>query len=235
MKDKRFSNVGKKIKAKSVKKCKRKIKSIAVHCLYTTPDMDVGAKDVHSWHISRGWSGVGYHYIIRRDGTIEIGRDQDLVGAHVKGNNKNTIGVAYAGGAKRIGRELVSDYDKETPEQRRSLIALTHHLAEVNGISTRKILGHNEYPDVHKSCPNLTMPLIRNGTEQIDTVYGVNRFWATSEKHLAETKNSRWISLMNDAIKISKTPFAIGGDGLPIPLSDNAGDIIEAIVIAAGR
>ncbi len=74
-------------------------KHIVVHCTATRPNQPAGAKEVHQWHIARGWAGIGYHYVIRRDGTIETGRSPDnSVGAHVGGHNYNTVGVSLEGG-----------------------------------------------------------------------------------------------------------------------------------------
>ena len=72
---------------------------IAVHCSATRPSMDVGVKEIDQWHRARGFSGgVGYHYVIRRDGTLEHGRAEAAVGAHVEGYNHNSVGVCLGGG-----------------------------------------------------------------------------------------------------------------------------------------
>jgi len=60
--------------------------------------MDIGAKKIRQWHKLRGWSDIGYHYVIRRDGRIELGRPIEQVGAHVKGHNSDSIGVCMVGG-----------------------------------------------------------------------------------------------------------------------------------------
>lgn len=158
----RYSKVGKKIEITEIARSSRKIKKIAVHCLYTPSTMDVGAKEVHEWHKERGWSGIGYHFIIRRDGSVEIGRGIDYIGAHVRGNNRNTIGIAYAGGAKRDGKKLVTDYDNLSNEQKSALFTLAHYLSEIHGLKKDKILGHCEFPRVYKSCPNLNMQALRD-------------------------------------------------------------------------
>ena len=78
----------------------RDITEVVVHWTGTYIDQDIGAEDVHSWHQARGWSGCGYHYIIRRDGTIERGRPINYTGAHAKanGHNNQSIGVSFVGG-----------------------------------------------------------------------------------------------------------------------------------------
>ena len=69
---------------------------IVVHHIGNT-DEDVSAAEVHKWHLANGWAGIGYHYLIRKDGTIERGRPMDTVGAHTYGYNKNSIGINIVG------------------------------------------------------------------------------------------------------------------------------------------
>ena len=70
---------------------KRKINKIIIHCSATPPSMDVDANTVDEWHKQRGWSGIGYHFFVKRDGQIELGRPLEKSGAHTKGHNKNSI------------------------------------------------------------------------------------------------------------------------------------------------
>lgn len=65
-------------------------------------DMDVGVKEIREWHKEKGWRDVGYHYVIKRDGTIEAGRPLDQIGAHVRGYNSRSIGICIVGGKKTI-------------------------------------------------------------------------------------------------------------------------------------
>ena len=76
----------------------RPIKSFVVHCADTPASMDIGVEEIDQWHRQRGWVGIGYHYVIRRDGTVEEGRPVELPGAHVRGHNKYTIGICLVGG-----------------------------------------------------------------------------------------------------------------------------------------
>src|SRR5690606_114532 len=76
----------------------RFINLLVIHCAATTPLMDIGAKEIDVWHKQRGWSKIGYHFVIRRNGVIEKGRDISEVGAHVEGYNKNSIGICMVGG-----------------------------------------------------------------------------------------------------------------------------------------
>ena len=73
--------------------------------------------DVHKWHLQNGWSGIGYHFLVRKDGSIHRGRPIDTVGAHTYGKNSDSIGVCFEGNfetetmsaaQKQAGAELVT-------------------------------------------------------------------------------------------------------------------------------
>lgn len=237
----KFGKLGKKVKTKDIKRSKRVIRQIAVHCAFTPPDLDIGAKEINQWHKQRGWSGIGYHYIIRRDGTVEIGRDVDYAGAHVHGYNRYTIGMSYVGGAKRSGKKLVSDIDNATKAQRKTIIALSHHLAKIHELPTRDILGHNEFPNVHKSCPNLSMTAIREGQPVQDMKppysepqYQKFRFSKRSLRRLKATGNKTYINQMKSAIKYSPVDITIKQDGTwgeyPTPKEEGERAIKKAII-----
>lgn len=71
---------------------------LVVHCSATKPDADIGVREIDGWHRQRGFDAVGYHYIIRRDGRIENGRPEGVIGAHARGHNAHSIGVCLVGG-----------------------------------------------------------------------------------------------------------------------------------------
>ena len=79
-------------------KTRLKTDYIVIHCSATRPSQDIGATDIDTWHRTRGFNGIGYHYVIRRDGTVEKGRDITVSGAHVEGYNHNSVGVCLVGG-----------------------------------------------------------------------------------------------------------------------------------------
>ena len=70
---------------------------IVVHHIGMPNNDDVSAETVHEWHLNQGWAGIGYHFLIRKDGTIEQGRPLGTVGAHVYGENRHTVGINLAG------------------------------------------------------------------------------------------------------------------------------------------
>ena len=73
---------------------------IVLHCSQTRPSQNIGAKEIDRWHREIGWLKIGYHKVLRRDGTEENGRGIDEIGAHVKDYNHNSIGICLVGGAK---------------------------------------------------------------------------------------------------------------------------------------
>lgn len=120
------------------------VKYIAVHCADTPEGRVFTAADIDAWHKLRGFSKIGYHFVVRLDGTIEKGRDLDEVGAHVKGYNRSSIGVCYIGGA--------NGKDTRTQEQKISLVYLLGFLKRV--FKNAEVVGHNQFPGVKKTCPN---------------------------------------------------------------------------------
>lgn len=70
---------------------------IVVHHTGNPVDDDLGAEEIHASHKAQGWAGIGYHYVIRKDGTIEVGRPVWSVGAHAYGRNRDTIGIHVCG------------------------------------------------------------------------------------------------------------------------------------------
>ena len=79
----------------------RKITEFIIHCSATREGQDVTAADIRRWHVQgNGWKDIGYHFVIRLDGTIELGRPIAEVGAQCAGHNAESIGICYVGGMK---------------------------------------------------------------------------------------------------------------------------------------
>ena len=76
---------------------------IVWHCSATAPKHNTKLEDIRRWHKEKGWSDVGYHFVIERDGKIRAGRHPDSVGAHVRGHNHNSIGICLVGGLDDYG------------------------------------------------------------------------------------------------------------------------------------
>ena len=109
--------------------------------------MDFSAEDIDRWHKNRGWSGIGYNWVVRNDarGTIETGRDVDRIPAHVKGINRSSLGICYIGGLDQNG----DPKDTRTDIQKHQLRSLLKDLRKI--YPEAKISGHNEWSS--KACP----------------------------------------------------------------------------------
>ena len=126
----------------------RDIRKIIIHCAATRPSMDVGAKEIREWHVKGNhWADIGYHGVIRRDGTLESGRPMDQPGAHTSGHNANSIGICLVGGVKEDGKTPESNF---TPEQWATLDRVVHELLQKFPNAT--VHGHNEF--AQKACPS---------------------------------------------------------------------------------
>lgn len=121
---------------------------ITVHCSATPSEQDVHVADIRRWHKKRGWRDVGYHFVIRRNGDVELGRPLSQTGAHVKGHNKGNIGVCMVGGCNS---ELQPE-DNFTLAQRKALFGLVTALQEQFLISDENVKGHKDW-GVNKACP----------------------------------------------------------------------------------
>lgn len=124
----------------------RAIKEIIVHCSATAAGKDFTAADIDRWHKQQGWECIGYHYVVRLDGTIETGRAEAKVGAHCYGRNSTSIGVCYIGGLAADGK---TPADTRTTAQRAALLALVKRLRAK--YPTAKVYGHRDF--AAKACP----------------------------------------------------------------------------------
>jgi N-acetylmuramoyl-L-alanine amidase len=121
---------------------------IVLHCSATRPIQDIGVKEIRAWHRSKGWTDIGYHFVIRRGGNIERGRPVEEIGAHVQGYNSVSVGVCLVGG---IDEFKWNPEDNFTKAQWASLKALVTTLREK--YPKAKIVGHRDFPGVAKACP----------------------------------------------------------------------------------
>lgn len=125
----------------------REINRIILHCSATPEGKDYTVADIDRWHKANGWQGIGYHYVVYRDGSVHNGRDLAVAGAHTSGYNKNSIGVCYIGGVAADGK---TPKDTRTPAQRRALRVLVESLQKQFPQAT--IHGHYEF--AAKACPS---------------------------------------------------------------------------------
>ena len=127
---------------------RRRTDYIVLHCSATRAIQDVGAKEIRSWHKAKGWSDIGYAYVIRRNGRVEKGRDVDAVGSHVQGHNTNSVGICLVGG---LDNKTWQPVDNFTPAQWAALKTLVATLCK--RYPAAKVLGHRDFPKVQKACP----------------------------------------------------------------------------------
>ena len=125
----------------------RTITLIVIHCSAVRPGQQSSAKKINDWHHDRGFqNGIGYHFVVRRDGSIELGRPLEMIGAHVVGHNRHSIGICYEGGLNSFGE----DADTRTPEQKVTLRKLLEELHQM--FPKALIVGHRDL-NPGKKCP----------------------------------------------------------------------------------
>ena len=125
---------------------------IVVHCSATQAKADIGAADIDRWHRGQGWQTIGYHYVIRRTGLIEEGREEDKIGSHVKNHNANSIGICMIGGVAADGKTPENNF---TTEQFASLSSLVARLK--TKYTNAVVQGHRDFPCVAKDCPSFSV------------------------------------------------------------------------------
>lgn len=122
------------------------IRRISVHCSDTRPNVDIGARTIRIWHTTpvaeggRGWHDIGYHYVIRLNGSVEKGRQDDVEGAAVQGFNEHTLAICYVGGSDARGQPA----DTRTPAQKVAMAKLVRDLCVKYGISASHVFGHRD-------------------------------------------------------------------------------------------
>ena len=124
----------------------RSINMIVVHCSATRADCALTTEDLEAIHRRRGFRGIGYHYYIRRDGTVVNTRALELVGAHAKGHNAHSIGICYEGGLDSNHKPS----DTRTLPQKASLVALLRELKQM--FPNVLVVGHHDLNPM-KECP----------------------------------------------------------------------------------
>jgi N-acetylmuramoyl-L-alanine amidase len=123
----------------------RNINEIILHCSATKEGQDFTAADIRRWHLQRGFADIGYHFVVRLDGTIEQGRDINRIGAHCLNHNQRSIGICYIGGLDKLGKPA----DTRTDSQHLALPALIRRLRRNH--PKARIHGHREF--AAKACP----------------------------------------------------------------------------------
>lgn len=123
-----------------------KIDAIVIHCSATRAGQNIGKKEITQMHLQRGFSTIGYNYVVRLDGTVEVGRSLQIDGAHCNSKgfsgvsyNKHSIGICYVGGLDAAGKAA----DTRTPEQKKALREFVAKLIKEHP-DIKEILGHRD-------------------------------------------------------------------------------------------
>lgn len=141
-------------------KARHPVTGIFIHCTATPPDWrpkdtpQQRVEAIRQMHITeRGWSDIGYHWLIDREGTVLPGRKETVVGAHVAGHNSGTIGISLFGGlTSKTHDPFMKNYTAAQADALRSLIEDIKMRTDI-----KSIRGHNEV-DNGKACPGFWVP-----------------------------------------------------------------------------
>ena len=131
---------------------RKSTKEVILHCSATPEGKDYTVETIDRWHKGNGWSCIGYHFIIYRDGTVHRGRPELTVGAHCQGHNSCSVGICYIGGLDTTGKE---PKDTRTDKQKQSLIELVQDLLGRYKLKDTAIHCHNEF--AKKNCPSFSI------------------------------------------------------------------------------
>ena len=122
---------------------------------------NISPEDINKLHKNKGWKGIGYHYYIRKDGTIYKGREDDAEGSHVKGYNKESIGICVEG---NFEEEDLSDEQIESLKKLSLYICLKYNIKD--------ILPHKELGKT--LCPGKNFPLEEIKNDVIKEIKKIN-------------------------------------------------------------
>lgn len=129
----------------------RKINRVILHCSATPRGRDVSAAEIRRWHVENNrWRDIGYHWVVRLDGTIEAGRPEFQIGAHAAGHNTDSIGICYVGGLHPDG----GAEDTRTPAQIEAVDRLIDYIRQRYG-NNITVHGHNEFSN--RACPSYSV------------------------------------------------------------------------------
>ena len=166
-------------------------------------DIDASAEQIHGWHLNQEWAGIGYHFVIRKDGTIERGRPEWAIGSHAYGENSHTIGIHLSGDFEQA---------KPTENQIESCAALIADLCERYSISCGRehIVGHGEL--MPTACPGKNLQALLDNGALIDKannyLLGItNKDKPPEEKLWNDIQEKIWNFLKNKGLN----DYAIAG------------------------
>ena len=143
-------------KTLTLRKSKRRIDEIIVHCTASREGQAMTVEQIRQDHIKNNhWSDIGYQYVVYLDGTVHLGRDVDISGAHADGHNSHSIGVVYVGGVENrpgVAYKNLKAKDTRTEAQKATLMALLMDLRKL--YPKARIIGHRDVDRKGKACPS---------------------------------------------------------------------------------
>lgn len=151
-------------------------------------DIDASAEQIHGWHVAQGWAGCGYHFVIRKDGTVEIGRPEWATGSHAYGENNHTLGIHLSGDFEQATptaaqiqacAELVADLcrDYKIPLDRK-------HIVGHRDLMATDCPGKNLYARIRDIIAAAAVTPVTNDTPQgtpIKNIYDLARRYESAE------------------------------------------------------
>lgn len=143
---------------------------IVLHCSATRRAQDIGRQQLEEWHLARGFSSIGYHFVIRRNGDLEAGRPLEEIGAHVEGFNSRSVGVCMVGGLDDAGQPFANEPDQFTAAQWQTARTVIAFLRKLYPLA--RVCGHRDLsPDANndgkiqprewlKTCPGFDAAML---------------------------------------------------------------------------
>lgn len=184
------------------------IKYIVLHYSATYPDQDLDVEDIRKMHLARGFNDVGYHYIIKRDGTVQKGRADNVVGAHVAGHNTGSLGICCIGGIERATGPNVG-VDNRTQAQKDATVLLVQDLLRKH--PTAQVVGHRDMPGAKTQCPG----------------FNAQSWWASVDTGSAETVTIKEMPVIRrgstgEAVRQAQRLMGLKADGMFGPRTEAA-------------
>lgn len=159
----------------------RKLDKIILHCTATPEGQDTNVEAIRKDHLRRGFSDIGYHYVIYRDGSIHEGRPIEKIGAHTTGYNTGSVGICYVGGLENkpgTPYKKLKPKDTRTEAQKKSMEWLIRKLMQEYP-TIKEVHGHYEY--ANKACPSFDVAFwlrtihLESCINLIKEIYAVSR------------------------------------------------------------
>ena len=146
-----------------------KTDTLVIHCSATPSTMDIGVEKIREWHVDDNkWDDVGYHHVIRRCGTLEPARPEEMQGSHNPQTNYRSVAVCLIGGSDANGKWENNFTDAQFITLKSLILdLLKRYEIKEDFKQIKKIIGHYQV-DNKKECPSFKVPewLEQNGLQE---------------------------------------------------------------------